>query len=164
LQSESLLIPLIVGVFVFLFAIGLVHHHREVWRRMLAKGLNPSSKEYSYFVGQMRRRAFTSGLISLVGFLMILYAVATVYWPIRGLLVSLIGVMLLLLVVISMLASWDFFSVHRLLRLQQKRLAQSRADLVEAARQARIRKEQRDQTKTIEERQSESAIEPKTDQ
>jgi hypothetical protein len=72
--------------------------------------------------------------------------------------------MLLLLVVISMLDSWDFFSVHRLLRLQQRLLAQSRADLVEAARQARIRKEQRDQTKTVEESPSESVIEPKTDQ
>lgn len=121
-ELESIITSLIIGVFTSLFAIGLVHRHREVWRDLKATLIDPNSEEYKFHLWQMRRRVFTSSSISLMGFTFIGYYFADEKY-FKAVLLLLI---LILLVVILIGALSDIFMIQNYFRKKSKKISLDR--------------------------------------
>ena len=123
-----------------LVAVGLVEHHRERWRARSDSSDNQSAAEHTFDCSQFRRRVVASGLIALVGALLI--ADYFVEFLFASLLI--IVTVLLLLGIIFILAACDLLRIRNHFHAHREGAHHARRALLDEAERLLAEKHLRD--------------------
>ncbi|MGI9515511.1 MAG: hypothetical protein ACR2NP_00565 [Pirellulaceae bacterium] len=118
---------LLVGATTFVAGIVLILRHLHVWRKMTDASDDMVQKKYLW--SQLRRRTLTSTCITVLGFILMLLHFME-FWRDRPIgFTILVSCMLVLVVMIFVLASFDFLAVSQVARTHQNQNSEAAQEL-----------------------------------